>query len=99
MGSLRRSSKEGLMQALFKIMRVIVGIAVVAVIAFASSVADGSLTQTAKQCHHHCPPPPPPPTDCGVKTGPPTTYAHVVWVWMENHSYSQIIGSSSAPYI
>ena len=89
------------MQALFKIMRVIVGIAVVAVIAFASPVADGSLTETAKQCHHHCPPPPPPPppTGCGVKTGPPVTYAHVVWIWMENHSYSQIIGSSSAPYI
>jgi hypothetical protein len=28
-----------------------------------------------------------------------TRYTHVVWVVMENHSYSQIIGSSSAPYI
>ena len=26
------------------------------------------------------------------------TYAHVVWVWMENHSYGQVIGSSTAPY-
>jgi len=23
----------------------------------------------------------------------------VIWIWMENHSYSEIIGSSSAPYI
>jgi len=30
---------------------------------------------------------------------PPSISAHVVWVWMENHSYSEIIGSSSAPYI
>jgi phosphatidylinositol-3-phosphatase len=26
-------------------------------------------------------------------------YSHVVWVVMENHSYSQVIGSTSAPYI
>ena len=25
-------------------------------------------------------------------------YAHVVWVWMENHTYKQVIGDSSAPY-
>lgn len=31
-------------------------------------------------------------------TGATTTYTHVVWVVMENHSYSQIIGSSAAPY-
>jgi hypothetical protein len=53
-----------------------------------------------KPCHHNCPPPPPPPsTDCGTKTGPPATYAHVIWIWMENHSYSEIIGSASAPYL
>jgi hypothetical protein len=51
-----------------------------------------------KSCHHKCPPPPPPTTDCGTKTGPPATYAHVIWIWMENHSYGQIIGSSAAPY-
>jgi phospholipase C len=27
------------------------------------------------------------------------TYTHVIWIWMENHSYSTIIGSSQAPYI
>jgi hypothetical protein len=32
---------------------------------------------------------------CGGSTVHPTK---VLWVWMENHSYSQIIGSSSAPY-
>ena len=30
---------------------------------------------------------------------PPATYDHVVWILMENHSYSQIIGSPNAPYI
>ena len=35
---------------------------------------------------------------CGTLTSPPT-YTHVVWIWMENHSYSSIIGSSQAPYI
>jgi phosphatidylinositol-3-phosphatase len=29
----------------------------------------------------------------------PTTYDHVVWIVMENHSYAEIVGSSSAPYI
>ena len=36
---------------------------------------------------------------CGIKSRPPATFAHVIWIWMENHSYRQIIGSSSAPYI
>ena len=35
---------------------------------------------------------------CGITT-PAPTYTHVIWVWMENHSYSDIIGSSQAPYI
>jgi phospholipase C len=30
---------------------------------------------------------------------PATHYGHVIWVWMENHSYSSIIGSPDAPYI
>jgi phospholipase C len=38
-------------------------------------------------------------SDCGTKTGPPATYAHVLWIWMENHSYSDIIGSANAPYM
>jgi hypothetical protein len=26
-------------------------------------------------------------------------YKHVIWIWMENHSYNSIIGSSLAPFI
>jgi phosphatidylinositol-3-phosphatase len=41
-------------------------------------------------------------TTTGATTSTSTTagktYDHVVWVWMENHSYGQVIGSSSAPY-
>jgi phospholipase C len=35
---------------------------------------------------------------CG-KLRAPHAYRHVVWVWMENHSYSTIIRSRQAPYI
>jgi hypothetical protein len=35
---------------------------------------------------------------CGTKTTAPA-YKHVIWVWMENHSYNTIVGSSQAPYI
>ena len=35
---------------------------------------------------------------CGTSSAAPT-YSHVIWVWMENHSYDTIIGSSQAPYI
>jgi hypothetical protein len=42
---------------------------------------------------------PTPASPCGTASTPPATYDHVVWVLMENHSYSQIIGSPSAPYI
>ena len=36
---------------------------------------------------------------CGTLPVTSTHYTHVIWVWMENHSYDTIIGSSSAPYI
>jgi hypothetical protein len=36
---------------------------------------------------------------CGTTASPPATYQHVVWIVMENKTYSQIIGSSDAPYI
>jgi hypothetical protein len=43
---------------------------------------------------------PPPSGPCGTKLGQqPTTYSHVIWILFENHSYGQMIGSSSAPYI
>ena len=36
---------------------------------------------------------------CG-KAGPvPATYRHVIWIWMENKTYSEVIGSSAAPYL
>src|SRR5262249_50214783 len=35
---------------------------------------------------------------CGTLATPPS-YTHVIWVWMENHSYDTIIGNSQAPYI
>lgn len=34
---------------------------------------------------------------CGTAATPPT-YKHVIWIWMENESYSDIIGNSQAPY-
>jgi hypothetical protein len=36
---------------------------------------------------------------CGVKSKPPTTFDHVIWIWMENHSYDEILGSRSTPYL
>ncbi|HEV2362564.1 MAG TPA: hypothetical protein VGS21_12755, partial [Acidimicrobiales bacterium] len=35
---------------------------------------------------------------CGLTTTVPT-YKHVIWILMENNSYGNIKGSSSAPYI
>jgi len=36
---------------------------------------------------------------CGTVAAPPT-YRHVVWIWMENHSYGDIIGNKAqAPYL
>jgi chitodextrinase len=43
-------------------------------------------------------PSPQPSGPCGTTATPPTTYAHVIWIWMENKSYDQIIGSSEAPF-
>ena len=36
---------------------------------------------------------------CGTMPLGSTHYRHVIWVWMENHSASDIIGSGDAPYI
>jgi phosphatidylinositol-3-phosphatase len=36
---------------------------------------------------------------CGTAAAP-RTYQHVIWIWMENHSFSNIIGNTSqAPYL
>jgi phosphatidylinositol-3-phosphatase len=36
---------------------------------------------------------------CGTLALSSTNYTHVVWIWMENHSYNEIVGSPEAPYI
>jgi hypothetical protein len=35
---------------------------------------------------------------CGTQATAPA-YKHVIWIWLENHSYDTVIGSSKAPYI
>jgi Phosphoesterase family len=35
---------------------------------------------------------------CGSATAGPPQYDHVLWVWMENHTASDVIGSADAPY-
>jgi hypothetical protein len=42
----------------------------------------------------------PPAGPCGwASNAPPVTYDHVVWIVMENKSYSQVFGSPYAPYL
>jgi hypothetical protein len=36
---------------------------------------------------------------CGRQSAPPPTYDHVVWVVLENHSYGDLIGRDTAPYL
>jgi phosphatidylinositol-3-phosphatase len=36
---------------------------------------------------------------CGSLSTHPAHYGHVIWIWFENKSYSQVIGNSSAPYL
>ena len=35
---------------------------------------------------------------CGFMAPGQPRYSHVVWIWMENHSYGSVIGSASAPF-
>ena len=39
------------------------------------------------------------PTPCGWRATPPATYGSVVWIWLENRSYDQVIGSPSMPHL
>jgi phosphatidylinositol-3-phosphatase len=34
---------------------------------------------------------------CGTKAGTPVRISHVIWIWFENHSAGEIVGSSEAP--
>ncbi len=36
--------------------------------------------------------------ECGTRPAPPPAYQHVVWIFMENHRYPQVIGSGDAPF-
>jgi phospholipase C len=36
---------------------------------------------------------------CGTAMEPPARWAHVVWIWMENESYDEIVGNPSARYL
>lgn len=36
---------------------------------------------------------------CGTRRPGSSSYTHVIWIWMENHGYGEIIGSGEAPYI
>src|SRR5207253_232091 len=59
--------------------------------------ATGTLTLNWQQTA-----PPPPPAGnatCGRSTAPPATYAHVIWIWMENQSFDGVVGNSTAPYL
>ena len=35
---------------------------------------------------------------CGATWAVPKRYRHVIWIWMENKAYSQVIGNADAPY-
>ena len=54
----------------------------------AASATPTSVSPTASPALSH---------PCGT-AAKPGTYKHVIWIWMENHSSSAIIGSSQAPY-
>jgi Phosphoesterase family len=36
---------------------------------------------------------------CGGAPTAPAHYHHVVWIWMENHTWGDVFGNSSAPYL
>jgi hypothetical protein len=41
---------------------------------------------------------PAPAGPCGTATSPPNVYDHVVWIWMENHTAADVLGSGDAPF-
>jgi phosphatidylinositol-3-phosphatase len=36
---------------------------------------------------------------CGWESKPPARWRHVIWIWMENESFDQVLGAASAPYL
>lgn len=72
-------------------------VAAVALVAVLALVACGTTPEPSES--------PAPPTrsqsadqPCGTRKAPPRHYRHVIWIWMENKSYDQVIGSKHAPY-
>src|SRR5262249_35698528 len=43
-------------------------------------------------------PAPAPPAPCGVVAAGPLHDDHVLWIWMENHTASDVLGNADAPY-
>ena len=87
-------------------LRVLALVALLAVGAAVAFVAPGASSPSCHAHHHTCTTSTTSTTTttsagpCGTKVGQqPATYSHVVWILFENHSYSQVIGSASAPYI
>ena len=60
----------------------------------ASASASGPETQSATSTTRA----PRPTRPCGRSATPPAVYDHVIWIWMENKSLNQVIGSSQARY-
>jgi phosphatidylinositol-3-phosphatase len=58
-----------------------------------AAAACGASARDAGRVHASAPSP------CGTRPLSATHYTHVVWIWLENHSYGEIIGSPEAPYI
>jgi hypothetical protein len=61
-----------------------------------SPAVPGSTSTTAPSAPA---PGPGPARPCGTAPGPPARYQHVVWIWMENHTWGSVIGSPAAPYL
>ncbi|MDQ6798171.1 MAG: alkaline phosphatase family protein [Actinomycetota bacterium] len=36
--------------------------------------------------------------ECGTRPAPPPAYQHVVWIFMENHRYDEVIDNTAAPF-
>jgi phosphatidylinositol-3-phosphatase len=78
-----------------------VGATMRVVVTAANSAGSGTATsaQTAVVVALGSPPPPPPSSGpCGTAPAPPAKWQHVIWIWFENHSNTQVVGNSAAPY-
>jgi phospholipase C len=72
--------------------------AVCVVTAVALSVAAWAGSSSSASPRETSTAPNPQASPCGGSATPPAVYDHVIWIWMENKPYHQVIGSSQAPY-